>query len=260
LNSINLNFDIEESLLYSEFLQKAIYPKQRHFDRVFRDSFVLFKPLYFVSGDFFWLSEVNGLTYIVVCDCAGHGVPGAILSVLMYSLLDYAILNKKLKKTQKIAREIDKRFIESFCSAESQKPFDNDWVDVSICCIEKEINTIYFTGCKRDLLHISGGKMNLYKGDSNPIGGWKIDENRCFKSVGIKYQAGDCLYLGTDGFQDQIGGEDSKKFKKKQLHNLLLQNSKLPMSLQKEKLEEELDQWMRGNGQTDDICVIGIRL
>jgi serine phosphatase RsbU (regulator of sigma subunit) len=257
---IETEFDIQGSLKYAEFLQNAIFPKQRHFDRIFSDSFILFKPLHYVSGDFFWITEINDLIYVVVGDCAGHGVPGAILSVLMYSLLDYAILNKRLKKTHKIIEEIDKRFVDSFSAADTQKPFDNEWVDISLCCIERKTQTVYFTGCKRDLLYLSKAAATVYKGTPYHIGDWMYNTKGCFSSINFKYQEGESIYLGTDGFQDQIGGCKSKKYQKSRLHNLIACNAHLPMSTQKQILENELTLWMKGYGQTDDICVVGIRL
>jgi serine phosphatase RsbU (regulator of sigma subunit) len=250
----------EESLRYAEFLQKALFPKQRHFDRIFKDSFVLFKPMHFVSGDFFWLTERNGLIYIAVGDCAGHGVPGAILSVLMHSLLDYAILNKKLKKTHKIIREVNSRFIESFSSNDTHTPFDNEWVDITLCCIEPSSQTIFYTSCRREILHILGGKHILHKGNKHPIGDWQYNANSAFSSACFNYNEGDIIYLGTDGFQDQIGGERSKKYQKSRLHNLIIKISDLTLSRQKAELEKELDQWMDGHLQTDDICIVGIKL
>ncbi len=252
--------DFESSLKYAEFLQKALFPKQRHFDRVFKDSFVIFRPKHYVSGDFFWLTELNELIYIAVGDCAGHGVPGAIQSVLVYSLLDYAILNKKLKKTNKIIGEINRRFIESFSSFDSHTQFDNEWVDISLCCIDPVSKTIYHTGCRRDLLHISGNLISVYRGGKHPIGDWQYNSNNFFKSNCFQYCEGDSIYLGTDGFQDQLGGANSMKFKKVRLHELIVKNGNLSMADQKLELEKELNQWMAGHCQTDDICIVGIKL
>lgn len=256
----SLSYSYEESLNYAQFLQKALFPKQRHFDRIFKESFVLFKPKHYVSGDFFWLTERNGLIYIAVGDCAGHGVPGAILSVLMHSLLDYAILNKKLKKTHKIIKEINSRFIESFSSNDTLTPFDNEWVDITLCCIEPSNKTIFYTSCRREILQVSQQKISLHKGNKHPIGDWQYNAKSVFKSACFCYQEGDTIYLGTDGFQDQIGGEKSKKFQKNRLHNLIQKVSELPLEKQKVVLETELNQWMGDHFQTDDICIVGIRL
>lgn len=260
MNNIPKNIDFESSLKYAELLQQGIFPKQRHFDRIFSESFIFFKPLQIISGDFYWLAESDGLIYLIVGDCAGHGVPGAILSVLTYSLFDYVILKKRVKKTHKILREVDNRFIESFSSHEIKNNFDNDWVDVSLCCIEPETKTIYFSGARRNALVVNNKGIKVLKGCSYPIGGWQVESNRQYKTEKMKYKKGDTLYLGTDGFQDQTGGNSGKRYKKSTLHKFLTDNSKHPMCEQKKLLESELKLWMGNNNQTDDICLVGIRL
>jgi len=252
--------DFESSLKYAEILQQGILPKQRHFDRIFSESFILYKPLQIISGDFYWLAETNGLIYLVVGDCTGHGAPGAILSVLISSLFDYVILNKKVKKTHKILREVDNRFIESFSSTEIKGKFNNDWVDVGVCCIEPNAKTIYFSGGKSDGLLVSNGVPKVLKGCPYSIGGWQMESNRLYDTVKVKYKQGDILYIGSDGYQDQTGGNNGKRFMAAVLHKLLSEISSQPMALQKEILETELAKWMGSNSQTDDICIIGVKL
>ncbi len=260
LNLEQKDIDFESSLKYAELLQQGIFPKQRHFDRVFSESFILFKPLQIISGDFYWLAESNGLIYLIVGDCTGHGAPGAMLSILISSLFDYVILNKQVKKTHKILREVDNRFIESFSSPEIKNKFNNDWVDVSLCCIERETKTIYYSGAMRKALVVSDKSTKVLKGCPYSIGGWQMESNRQYGSIKYKYNKGDMLYLGTDGFQDQKGGKSLKRYKASSLHRFIADNSTHPMSAQKELLNTELKQWMGTNKQTDDICIIGVRL
>jgi len=252
--------NFENSLKYAELLQQGIFPKQRHFDRIFSESFILFKPLQLISGDFYWLAESNGLIYLIVGDCTGHGAPGAILSVLISGLFDYVILNKQVKKTHKILREVDNRFIESFSSPEIKNKFNNDWVDVSLCCIEPETKTIYFSGAKRNALIINEKGTKVLKGCPYSIGGWQMESNRQYGSTKLKYKKGDMLYLGTDGFQDQKGGASGKRYKASTLHKFIADNAKHKMNSQKELLNDELKQWMGEYKQTDDICIVGVKL
>ena len=260
MTQLQKDIDFKSSLEYAKLLQQGIFPKPRHFDRVFSDFFIFFKPLQIVSGDFYWLAKSDGLIYLIVGDCAGHGVPGAILSILTYSLFDYVVLKKRIKKTHKILREVDNRFIESFSSNEIKNNFDNDWVDISLCCIEPETKTIYFSGAHRDTLLINKKGSTILKGCCYPVGGWQMESNRQYKTQKIKYEKGDMLYLSTDGFQDQAGEKSGKKYKKSALYKFLANNSKQSMSEQKELLESELKSWMGINEQTDDICIIGITL
>jgi serine phosphatase RsbU (regulator of sigma subunit) len=252
--------EIIAGLKYAAFLQQGILPKQRHFDRIFSDSFTLYLPYQFVSGDFYWVAQCDDLTYLAVGDCMGHGVPGAMLSILVHRLLDYAILNKRIKKTNKILREIDHRFIETFNPEDHLPGFDNDWVDLSLCCIDTTRKTIYFSGAKRSVVHVSKGNCNVYSGSPYPIGGWQIESERSFDSTCFCYSEGDVLYLLSDGFQDQTGGDYCKKYKAARLYRLLGTIFPLEMKFQKEILETEFFSWKGAGSQIDDVCLVGVRL
>ena len=249
-----------EGLKYAALLQQSILPKQRHFDRIFDDSFAVYLPYQFVSGDFYWVAKCDDLIYLAVGDCMGHGVPGAMLSILAHRILDYAILNKRIKKTNKILREMDSRFIETFNPDDQYQGFDNDWVDISLCCIDKAQKTVYFSGAKRNAVFVNKNGITVYKGSPYPIGGWQIENNRTFDAVSFCYKEGDALYLLTDGFQDQTGGTDNKKYKGANLYNLIRSVSPLSMTFQKDIFESEFFSWKGSSSQVDDVCIIGVRL
>jgi len=248
-----------ESLKYARIIQKGLLPKRRHFNRLFADHFVIYKPLNYVSGDFYWIGARGNLTYIAVGDCTGHGVPGALLSVLARSILEYSIMNKGLVKTDKILREVDKKFIESF-SGNGEELFNNDWVDIALVCLDRNENKLYFSSANRKLCHISDEKMEIIYGSSFPIGGWQVEQNRNFRATCINYKEGDVIFLGSDGFQDQLGGEKGKKYSSKRLHNFLAGISNLKMNEQKLLLEKEFNNWKGSEDQIDDVCILSIRL
>lgn len=258
VKSTNLSTYIE-SLRYARLIQLGLLPKRRHFNRLFVDHFVIYKPLNIVSGDFYWIGSKNHLTYIAVGDCTGHGVPGAMLSVLTRSILEYSIMNKGLVKTHKILREVDKKFIESFSGIKNEL-FNNDWVDIALLCIDRQENKLYFSSANRKLLFVSEGISQLVYGNSYPIGGWQIEEQRNFTTTVLNFSPGDTFYLGSDGFQDQIGGEKSKKYSSKKLHERLTENANLGMNVQKKLLTRELKSWIGDEEQVDDICLLGVRL
>lgn len=260
-NLVDKNNEFLSSLKYAAILQQGILPKQRHFDRIFQDSFVLFLPQHIISGDFYWLSQVNeDLIYVAVGDCTGHGVPGAMLSILGNNMLNYAILNKRMKKVSKILMEMDKHFIESFSSEMSDDGFNNDWMDISLCCIDRRNKIIHFAGAKQKVMLVRETGAELLKGSNYPLGGWQIAKDRSFNMESVAYDAGDALYLSSDGFQDQLGGPNDKKFKSVTLRNILQDNASLTMTEQKNLLYSEHIDWKGTNEQTDDICLIGLRL
>lgn len=258
ISAANLTTHIE-SLKYARIIQQGLLPKPRHFQRLFSDHFVLYKPLHYVSGDFYWVAQKGNLIYIAVGDCTGHGVPGAMLSVLASNIIEYSILNKGILKTNRILDEVDKKFVESFSGAE-EDVYNNDWFDVGLVCINTKTRQIYYSAANRKVLHCSQSGAVLYKGDKFPIGGWQYREKREFSTVIFDYEEGDYLYLGSDGFQDQAGGGSRKKYSSKRLHELLEQVHHLPGQVQAEILETEFANWKGTNDQVDDVCLVGIRL
>jgi len=248
------------SLESARIVQQGLLPKKRHFNRVFDNYFVFYQPQHVISGDFYWVGEANNLKYLVVGDCTGHGVSAALISVLALNLFEYSIMNKKIKKVHRILQEVDKKFIESF-KDNTQSVFDNPWIDLSIVCIDEKERKLYFSSANRKLLLVDQKKNNqLFKGSRYPIGGWQIEANRTFDSQTINYNKGDKIYLGSDGFQDQMGGPKDKKYKSKMLHSFIVNNSALSLNAQKEALATEFKDWKQGNTQTDDVCVMGVVL
>ncbi|MEN9997634.1 MAG: hypothetical protein RI922_624 [Bacteroidota bacterium] len=249
-----------ESLNYAQIIQHGLLPKKRHFKRLFEDYFVIYKPLNILSGDFYWIGKKDHLTYFAVGDCTGHGVPGALLSVLASSILEYSIMNKGLNKTNKILQEVDKKFIESF-SGSKEDFFNNDWVDIALVCIDNKENKIYFSSANRKICIVnSKAEIDVLAGSPYPIGGWQVEQHRKFESRSYAFKKGDCLYIGSDGFQDQIGGPKNKKYSSKRLHELFGQIGEKGMSDQESLLENEFMDWKGANDQIDDVCIVGIRL
>ncbi len=254
--------DLEEykhALKNAQVIQAGLLPKKRHFNRLFNDYFIFYKPYHFLSGDFYWVGKNENLTYIVVGDCTGHGISAALTSVLAINLFEYTIMNKKITQTDKILQEVDKKFIESFKNIEDN-PYDNPWIDLSIVCINNIEKKLYFSSANRKLLYIRNAIPEVYKGSHYPIGGWQIEEKRNFHSTTIEFQDNDVIYLGSDGFQDQIGGPKNKKYKSKKLHEFLNIISQKTHIEQKKLLDLELKNWRKGNKQVDDICIISVRL
>lgn len=259
IKSVTCN-DFESSLRSAQIVQQGLLPKARHFDRNFENSFVIYLPQHIISGDFYWVGKSKGLKYIAVGDCTGHGVSGALLSVLGLNLLEYAIMNKGIKKTNKILKELDARFLESFQSYSTDK-FDNPWIDISLVCIDEKEHKIHFAGGNRKMLLVpQSNAPTLHSSNRYPIGGWQIETDRKFESKTVSFEKGDRLFIGSDGIQDQLGGKKNKKFKSRQLHSILTDSSQLTMKEQKEYILEQFNDWKGKSDQTDDVCLVGVQL
>lgn len=249
----------QQNLLQAKIIQQGLLPKKRHFDRIFSDYFTLYLPQNQISGDFYWIGRKGSYKYIVVGDCVGHGVSASLISVLALNLFEYTIMNKGFKMPNKILKEVDKRFSESFTSNDINKT-DTPWIELALLSINDKKKKVYFSSAKRKIIHISDNQNDMYKGSNYPIGGWQIEENREFEVIKFNFKKGDLIYLGSDGFQDQFGGKMQKKYKSKNLHNLLIKNSSFPLKIQQQKLHDEFLNWKGDNEQVDDVCIVGIEL
>lgn len=253
------NTELLRSLESAKIVQRGLLPKERHLKKVLKDYFLIYEPKDIVSGDFYWVGTKHGLRYLVVGDSTGHGISASLLSVLGLNLFEYVIMNKGIKRVNKILQEVDKKFIESFSKEDS--PFDNPWIDLSIICIDDKNKKVHFSSANRKLLVVDTDKnVELLKGSRYPIGGWQIEDERDFSASIIQYEKGTMLYLGSDGFQDQMGGVSDKKYKSKKLHHLLSKISDQSMSKQKNYLLNEFNEWKADIPQTDDVCLVGLKL
>ncbi|MBC7861841.1 MAG: tetratricopeptide repeat protein [Bacteroidia bacterium] len=245
--------EITESFRYAKRIQKAILPSDKTVSECFPESFVLYKPKDIVAGDFYWMEETNGTKFIAVCDCTGHGVPGAMVSVVCHNALNRAVREFKLSDPGKILDKARQLIIAEFEKSEEDV---KDGMDVVLCGIREEV--IYFSGANNPLWLIANGMVTEIKGSKQPVG--KHVNNFPFENHIEYIQKDTCIYLFTDGYADQFGGEKGKKFRYKQLQELLLSVHKLPMKEQHEILEKRFNEWKGSLEQVDDVCIIGIKL
>lgn len=250
--------DLLDGLEYAANIQTGIYPKKRHFERASLDALIFHRPRYFVSGDFYWIAPVEDRIYVAAGDCTGHGMSGAMLTMLAMSLLNYIVLNKRITQVNDILMEMDLKFLEIFDSAEVNG-HNNDWVDMTLLCYDKEEQTVRFSSANRKLLHVSNENPTVYDGVNYPVGGWQLERNRLFPEQCIRVKSGDMVYIGSDGFQTQFGGVNNKKYGSPRLHNFLTGISGLDTTTQGHLLSRELQTWVDGAMQTDDILVLGIK-
>jgi len=157
-------------------------------------------------------------------------------------------------------KEVDNRFTESFSSIEQNQFYSNDWVDISICCIDRSKKQIFFSGAHHNLLLAKKNEIKVFRGNAYPIGSKPIEGFKSYEAICICYDEDDILYLGSDGFQDQVGGVYNKKYRTTSLRKFIYANSKLPLKDQKRELEDEFHRWKGNQSQRDDICIIGMKL
>ena len=247
--------EIVDSINYAKKIQYALLAHDNLLSKNLPEHFVLFKPKDIVSGDFYWATEHHGKFYFAVCDSTGHGVPGAFMSLLNIGFLSEAIKEKNIFMPNEILNYVRTRLIESIGSDGQQ-----DGMDCILICIDgkTESKTITYAAANNEPILISSNEIISLPKDKMPVG--KGERMESFKLQSLSLQEGDVLYLYTDGYADQFGGPKGKKFKYKQLNDLLLANSKKSMNDQSNLLVNEFDKWKGNLEQVDDVCVIGIRI
>jgi tetratricopeptide (TPR) repeat protein len=249
------NKDILDSILYARRLQDAILPPLSLVKQYLPESFLFYKPKDIVAGDFYWMERAGDNILIAAADCTGHGVPGAMVSVVCSNALNRTVKEFKITEPGKILDKVRELVLETFEKSESVV---QDGMDISLCCLNTRTNEAQWSGAYNSLWYVRKGEIYEVDADKQTVG--KVDRPTAFNTHELKLQKGDTLYLFTDGYADQFGGPKGKKFKYKQLQDLLLANEGKPMSAQKEKLEDTFNKWKNGLEQVDDILIIGIRV
>ena len=249
--------EIMDSIYYARRIQKAVLPDDHLVNKNMPEHFVLYLPRDIVSGDFYWIAEKEDNTIFAAADCTGHGVPGAFMSMLGMSYLK-EIVNKSKRLSS--ARILDRlRDHVKATLSQSTKGGQQDGMDIALCILKKNRRSLQYSGAFHPLYLIRNGNLSEYKPDLMPIGIY-IRKEKPFKNHNIRTAKGDCYYIFSDGYADQFGGENRKKFLARSFKKLLLSIHDKPMAEQREILLETLKQWMDGYEQVDDILVIGFRI
>lgn len=245
--------EIIDSILYAKRIQNAILAHDTYLQKHLPQHFVLFKPKDHISGDFYWATKKDGRFYLAVCDSTGHGVPGAFMSLLNIAFLNEAITEKNMVEPHEILNHARKRLIQNM-----SKEGNKDGMDGILVCIDPEKKTYTYSAAHNSPLIIKNGEFVEYHADKMPIGEGIREES--FTSHKFDVKEGDMIYLYTDGYADQFGGPKGKKFKYKQLNDLLMDMHQEPLNHQKEKLAQVFVDWKGELEQIDDVCVFGIRV
>jgi len=249
------NKDILDSINYAKRLQEAILPPVNIIKKYLPESFLLYKPKDIVAGDFYWLEKAGDTILIAAADCTGHGVPGALVSVVCSNALNRTVKEFKITEPGKILDKVRELVLETFEKSESNV---QDGMDISLAAISYQPMAISWSGAYNSLWYVHNNQVIEVAADKQPIG--KTDNPKTFTTHNLNIQKGDTLYLFTDGYADQFGGPKGKKFKYKQLQEKLLAISHQSMAEQKQILETTLDEWKGDLEQVDDILIIGVKV
>jgi len=250
--------EITDSIQYAKRIQNAVLPPVDQIKKSFPEHFIFFKPRDIVSGDFYWMRQINNYAVIAAADCTGHGVPGAFMSMLGISFLNEIIRRKDITQAHDVLTEL-RKYVKSSLRQTGKEGEAKDGMDISLCIIDLEKRIMQFSGAYNPLFLFRNGELLVTKADKMPIG-IHIKEKDNFTNHLIELQKDDVFYLFSDGYPDQFGGENNEKYKMKRFKNLLTEIHIKPMDAQKEILSETLTKWQGDIEQIDDITIIGIRI
>jgi serine phosphatase RsbU (regulator of sigma subunit) len=254
--------EILDSITYAKKIQAAMLPPEQYFQEILNDVFILFKPRDIVSGDFFWIKHVKQYVILAAADCTGHGVPGAFMSLLGISFLNEIVQRREITQANQVLNELRKQ-IRNSLRQHGQAEESKDGIDMALCVIDQKNNTLQYSGANNPLYLIrdknGAPELTEFKADRMPLGYYQ-GRFKTFTNKDIQLEYGDVFYLFSDGYIDQKGGKNNKKFLSRKFKDLLIEIHQEPMREQKNILDKTIADWMGDNSQIDDILVIGVRV
>lgn len=254
----NKNKKINDSINYAKRIQNAILPNTRHINKALPDSFILYKPRDVVSGDFPWFVQIKNDIFIAAVDCTGHGVPGALLSLIGYFLLNDIVRSRKITEAGKILDLLDEGVTQTLRQDQDDSA-TKDGMDIALCRINIETRIVEYAGAHRPLWYMKGGVMEEVKGNKFPIGGGIYKNQTNFTTTKLQLAKGDSFYFSSDGFPDQFGGPEVRKFGPKKTREIIEQIHKKSMHEAAQVFDTEWEAWKGEHKQTDDVLLIGIK-
>lgn len=249
--------DINDSLNYAQRIQEALLPSEEYFRKYFRDSFIYFKPKDIVSGDFYWIGEKGDKVFIAAADCTGHGVPGALMSMIGIEIIEKTINIDNIEKPSHILSVLNKELEKTFSREKNIGTIIRDGMDIGLCVIDRRKRKLEYAGAFFPLYLIRDDALIELKDDKIIIGMNPTDLP--YTNHEMEIRKGDMFYIFSDGYPDQFGGSENKKFMYRRFRYLLMTIHDFPVADQKAILEDNMKTWMNGNIQIDDIMVIGFK-
>jgi serine phosphatase RsbU (regulator of sigma subunit) len=252
-----INKDMMDSLEYSRYIQRAILPDANFAKQIFKDSFIFYQPKDIIGGDFYWIDLKDEKIFFAVGDCTGHGVPGALLSIMGYNILNQSTREKQIKSPGQILKYLQIGLSHILNKNETSI---NDGMDIGICSIDMKSKILSFSSAKMSLLIVRANNIIEIKGENFSIEASNTNMMKHFEDIEFELETGDKIYAFSDGMVDQFGGIHQKRFLKKQLKDLLESVFDKNMTEQKEIIESRMKEWKGKNNQTDDMTLLGIEI
>ncbi len=253
------NLDITESIKYAKRIQNSVLPDTARLGSVFREAFVFFQPRDIVSGDFYWFDWIDKDRFVLVCsDSTGHGVPGAFMSMIGTALLQDIITVKKITKPSQVLHELDRQIF-STLNQNQEVEASNDGMDIVVCEFNIKTKQIVFSSAMRPVILVIDGEQHYVRGNRSSVGGESVTE-KFYDDQEYHLREGDAVYLFTDGYCDQFGGEGAKKMKISRLRTLIDEMVSLPMEEQNRMVKDFFVEWKGDNEQVDDVLFMGLRV
>jgi serine phosphatase RsbU (regulator of sigma subunit)/CheY-like chemotaxis protein len=255
------NKEYTDSINYARRIQHSMLPTREQVKGNFQDSFLIFQPKDGLSGDFYWLTRRNSRRFIAIADCTGHGVPGALMSMLGFGLLNENINVKGLEDPGFVLGRINTniQYVLKQNAKRTEPEMANDGIDIALCVINFSKMQVEFAGANRPLILFRNGHPTIIRGSRYGLGGNQIEQQRDFPVHRIRVEKNDTIYMYTDGCTDQFGEQTDKKFTTKRFLSFLASVQSLSMQEQEEQLRRKFSEWQGDREQTDDRLLMGIR-
>ncbi len=252
------NLDITDSITYAARIQRALVPPPSAYRELFAGAFVIDRPKDLVSGDFHWCHRLNeDVCFVAAADATGHGLPGAMMAAIGCSLLNELVPANPDKDPAELLNLLNTRVVATL-HQQGKRRGAGDGMDIALCRIDRQQREILFAGAFRPLYWLHEGQLSIINGDRKPVGGAHLDLDRRYTCHRLAYSAGDRIYLFSDGYVDQLGGPEHKRFMTARLQQVIEANKALSMEKQAELLERAFLEWKGAEEQVDDVCLLGI--
>jgi len=251
------NLEILDSIRYAKRLQEASLPSRQMLLDLFPENFIIYYPKDIVAGDFYWFGNAGGKHIVVAADCTGHGVSGALMSMLGMSLLNQIVTVDHLSDPAAILDRLHRDVVIALNQDETDS---REGMDIIVCVFDQSLKNLEFSGANRPLWVVRGQEILTCSTDKMPVGGLQFEERTPFTSQSIQLYSNDRLYLFTDGYADQFGGEQGKKFMTRKMKEVLVETSSFSAAEQSRQLSKHFHDWKGNLEQVDDVLVIGLQI